>query len=136
KKLSEILGFTYSLRAPPTGSPTPATIEMVRNGSADMTGSWITITAERSEYVSFTYPYYDLGIAFVYKPEVDAGVDLMKAFAPFEPELWLMLLFALLVTVFLLWLFEGAKNDQFSRGGWGRRHRTVTRVRGGEGDAR
>lgn len=56
------------------GTATPDTIEMVRNGSADMTGSWITITSERSEYVSFTYPYFDLGLAFVYKPESDGGV--------------------------------------------------------------
>lgn len=74
QKLSEVAGFTYSLRAPPSGTATTDTIEMVRNGSADMTGSWLTITAERSEYVSFTYPYHDLGIAFVYKPESDEGV--------------------------------------------------------------
>ncbi|CAM9847215.1 unnamed protein product [Pylaiella littoralis] len=84
QKLAEVVGFTYSLRAPPSGTSTPTTIEMVRNGSADMSGSWITITAERSEYVAFTYPYYDLGLAFVYKPVVDEGLDLMKAFAPFE----------------------------------------------------
>eukprot|EP00752_Nemacystus_decipiens_P006992 g6271.t1 len=127
KKLSEVVGFTYSLSAAPAGTTTPETIELVRNGSADMTGSWITITSERSEYVSFTYPYFDLGISFVYKPEGAEGVDFWKAFAPFEPGLWFALLIALVVTVFLLWLFEGAKNDQFSRGGWGRRHRTATR---------
>eukprot|EP00903_Cladosiphon_okamuranus_P006970 g6784.t1 len=127
KKLSEVVGFTYTLSATPAGTTTPETIEMVRNGSADMTGSWITITSDRSEYVSFTYPYFDLGIAFVYKPDSDEGVDFWKAFAPFEPSLWFALFVALLVTVFLLWLFEGAKNDQFSRGGWNRRHRTATR---------
>ncbi|CAM9783735.1 unnamed protein product, partial [Ectocarpus sp. 8 AP-2014] len=127
KQLADVVGFTYSLRAPPEGTATPETIEMVRNGSADMTGSWITITSERAEYVSFTYPYFDLGIAFVYLPTIDEGVNFWKAFAPFEASLWLMLLVSLVVTVFLLWLFEGAKNDQFSRGGWGKRHRTVTR---------
>ncbi|CAM9847074.1 unnamed protein product, partial [Pylaiella littoralis] len=127
KKLAEVVGFTYSLIAPPSGTPTPTTIDMVRNGLADMTGSWITITAERSEIVAFTYPYYDLGLAFVYKPVVDEGWDLMKAFAPFEGELWLMLLASLLMTVFLLWLFEGAKNEQFSRIDLGKRRRTVTR---------
>ncbi|CAN0383864.1 unnamed protein product, partial [Ectocarpus sp. 13 AM-2016] len=66
KQLADVVGFTYSLSAPPQGTTTPETIEMVRNGSADMTGSWITITSERAEYVSFTYPYFDLGIAFVY----------------------------------------------------------------------
>lgn len=55
-------------------------------------------------------------------------VDFWKAFAPFEAELWLMLLVALILTVVLLWVFEGAKNDQFSRGGWGKRHRTIARV--------
>ena len=74
QSLSEVLEFTYSLRATPAGTVTPDTIEMVRNGSADMTGSWITITSERSEYVAFTYPYYDLSIAFVYKPTLDEDV--------------------------------------------------------------
>ena len=69
-----MLGFTYSLRAPPEDTATSETITMVRNGSADMAASWITITADRSEYVSFTYPYYDLYISFVYKPTVSDSV--------------------------------------------------------------
>lgn len=74
QRLSDALGFTYSLRAPPESTTTTETVEMVRNGSADMTGSYITITAERSEYVSFTYPYFDLGIVFVYKPGFEEEV--------------------------------------------------------------
>ena len=69
-----MLGFTYSLRAPPEGTATSETVTMVRNGSADMAAGWITITADRSEYVSFTYPYYDLYISFVYKPEASDSV--------------------------------------------------------------
>lgn len=46
-------------------------IEMVMNGSADMAASWITINKERSTNVSFTFPYYDLWVAFVYKPEAE-----------------------------------------------------------------
>lgn len=42
---------------------------MVLNGSADMAASWITINEERSKNVSFTFPYYDLGIIMVYKPQ-------------------------------------------------------------------
>ena len=74
QSLSEILGFTYSLSAMPVGTVTPETIEMVRNGSVDMTGSWITITSERAEFVGFTYPYFDLSISFVYKPTLDEDV--------------------------------------------------------------
>ena len=69
-----MLGFTYSLRAPPEDTTTSETITMVRNGSADMAASWITITADRSENVSFTYPYYDLHISFVYKPRASDPV--------------------------------------------------------------
>lgn len=47
---------------------------MVRNGTKDLAGSWITITEERCNYVSFTYPYYDVGIALVYKTVNDNGV--------------------------------------------------------------
>lgn len=57
------------MSAPAEGVGTSDTIEMVRNGTKDMAASWITITEERSGYVSFTYPYHDLGIAFVYKIE-------------------------------------------------------------------
>lgn len=74
--LSERVGFTYSLRAPPEGTSTNETIEMVVNGSADMAASWITITSKRLEYVSFTYPYYDIHNSFIYKPTIsDSASD-------------------------------------------------------------
>ena len=55
-------------------------------------------------------------------------MDLWKAFTPFEPSLWLSLLIALFGTVFLLWLYEGAKNEQFAHGNWGKRRRNMSRV--------
>lgn len=53
--------------APPAVVGTAETVTMVANGTFDMAASWITINEERSEFVSFTYPYYDLGVAFVYR---------------------------------------------------------------------
>lgn len=61
---------------------------------------------------------------------LDSQVDLLKAFTPFEAELWIALLLALSLTVFLLWLYEGAKNDQFSRGSWSKQRRSITGVSG------
>lgn len=55
---------------------------MVLNGSADMAASWITISKERSKNVSFTFPYYDLAIIMVYKPQANQVVIQSKELLP------------------------------------------------------
>lgn len=70
QSLSELLGFTYTLSAPSEDVEINETLDMVRNGSYDMAAGWITITEERAESVAFTYPYYDLGIVFVYRADL------------------------------------------------------------------
>lgn len=112
--LSLRLGFTYTLTVRNDMTKTNDVVESVADGTFDVSASWTTITAERSEYVSFSYPYFDVGIAFIYKPNAISKLDFWKVFTPFEPGLWLAILFALLTTVTLLWVFEGAKNDQFA----------------------
>lgn len=72
--------------------------------------------------------FADVSFFFFLSLFVSWQVNLWKAFAPFEVNLWLTLLIALIGTVILLWLYEGAKNDQFSEGNWGRRRRNVSRV--------
>lgn len=44
-------------------------------------------------------------------------VNLLKAFTPFEPGLWLALLFCLVLTSFLLWIFEPTENQSEDRKG-------------------
>ncbi|CAN0062906.1 unnamed protein product, partial [Choristocarpus tenellus] len=61
-----MLDFTYTIHPLGADIPTNDGIDMVANGSFDMLASWITITEERSSYVSFTYPFYDVGVRFVY----------------------------------------------------------------------
>ncbi|CAN0343626.1 unnamed protein product, partial [Discosporangium mesarthrocarpum] len=121
--LSEMLGFTYSVSVLPDDVPTTTGVELVGNGTYDMAASWITINEERSEFASFTYPYFDVGVRFVYRKALDPRVDLWKAYTPFQGTLWLAILLCLVTTVILLWLFEGAKNDQFSVGSWDMRRR-------------
>ncbi|CAM9111763.1 unnamed protein product [Choristocarpus tenellus] len=117
--LSEMLDFTYTIHPLGADIPTNDGIGMVANGSFDMLASWITITEERSSYVSFTYPFFDVGVRFVYLKNTVTKLNLFKAFTPFQVDLWLAIGGCLLITVFLMWVFEGAKNDQLTTQTWG-----------------
>lgn len=49
-------------------TPTSDIVASVADGSFDMSASWISVTAERTDIVSYSYPYFDVGVAFVHKP--------------------------------------------------------------------
>ena len=49
-------------------------------------------------------------------------------FTPFETDLWLTLLISLFGTVVLLWLFEGANDEQDAHGNCGKRRRNMSKV--------
>lgn len=45
-------------------------IAHVADGTFDIAASWTVISARRMEYVSFSYPFYDSGLSFVYRVDV------------------------------------------------------------------
>uniref|UniRef100_A0A2N9J0C8 Glutamate receptor n=1 Tax=Fagus sylvatica TaxID=28930 RepID=A0A2N9J0C8_FAGSY len=75
----------------------------------------VTILAERLQYVDFTLPYADSGLAMIVptKPE---GSPLMFT-KPFTRDMWLVTAAILMYTMLIVWFLERQSNPEFS-GPW------------------
>lgn len=74
QSLSEVLGFTYNVTVANSSVSTEEVVGYVANGEFDVAASGTTINAEQMETVSFSYPYYETGLSFVYRPGVATEV--------------------------------------------------------------
>jgi polar amino acid transport system substrate-binding protein len=93
-------------------------LDLVAAGDADLAVGPISITAERSEHVRFTQPYFPSGLGIM---ALDAGT-LLDRFAPFLTATFIAGAFALLAVLALvgmmLWLAERRVNpEQFPHTG-------------------
>ncbi|KZV50811.1 Glutamate receptor 1.1 [Dorcoceras hygrometricum] len=70
----------------------------------------ITITSNRSQYVDFTLPYTDLGVAMVGKLDVDDPWFFLK---PLDTDLWIMSGCWVIATGLVVWLVEHRDNEKF-----------------------
>lgn len=68
--LSGRLGFTYNITVVNSSVSPDRVIASVADGTFDMVASWITINSIRMDSVSFSYPYFDNDISFVYRVDV------------------------------------------------------------------
>ncbi|CAM9260924.1 unnamed protein product [Chrysoparadoxa australica] len=111
EQLGENLNFTYQLSHLDDDTPTNTVIDMMEVGTFDMAISWITINSPRWQKVSFSYPYYDLGLAFVYAKETaEVSSGIWALFDPFSPGLWLSIFVAVVAIILSLYLFEATQN--------------------------
>lgn len=120
-KIQEIEEFSFELylvKDGKYGSLDPITKRMngmigdVYRGFADLAIAVITITEERSEYVSFTTPYTGTALTFLVKrfksrnsnfAQTISDMRLMKSFSM---ELWLMCLAAFSTVAVTVWVIE------------------------------
>ncbi|KAL0369894.1 UNVERIFIED_CONTAM: putative pentatricopeptide repeat-containing protein, chloroplastic [Sesamum angustifolium] len=70
----------------------------------------ITITPNRSQYVDFSMPYTDLGVAVVAKLDVQDPWFFLR---PLRPELWIISGCFFVLMGFIVWLIEHRTNSQF-----------------------
>ena len=68
-----------------------------------------TATKERSEFVTFGWPYFDTGLVIM-KPVASGGDDLGNVFSPFDDTLWACTGLFVLTNAFFFWWFESGKN--------------------------
>ncbi|CAM9520631.1 unnamed protein product [Ascophyllum nodosum] len=115
KSLSEELGFTYNVTVASSSVTSDEVLDWVAEGTFDLVASWTTVNADRMERVSFSFPYFWTGLSFVYRYQVSEKVSWWKMFQPFENSLWVAILLCTALVFVLLWVFDGAKNVQFSR---------------------
>ncbi|XP_076315642.1 glutamate receptor ionotropic, kainate 2-like [Tachypleus tridentatus] len=109
-RLQEMLSFrfTVSLRAtygrqdPQTGSWDGIVKELMED-KADLGLGAFTINFERQQVISFTKPFFDLGLTILI-PRYNSAVqkDVFAFLSPFEPLLWAVILVALCVTSLVL----------------------------------
>ncbi|KAF5184216.1 Glutamate receptor [Thalictrum thalictroides] len=75
----------------------------------------ITILKNRSNYVEFTQPYAESGLTMVVRVKQEDKKWLFVM--PFTRNLWILLTFLFLYTMFVVWFLEHRSNPEF-RGPW------------------
>ena len=75
------------------------------NQRADMIAADLTVTSQRSEAVSFTTPYFTVGMGMLFKKR-SPEVDLFAFLSPFSTLVWLIILGSLVLIALSLFLFS------------------------------
>ncbi|CAF4078580.1 unnamed protein product [Adineta steineri] len=85
-------------------------INSVSNNQFDLFIAQTTITAKRSEKVSFSNSIFDNSLRIIIRKDLDNDVNLLLYLTPFTFHLWLTLLGACLFSTFLICLLEKQDN--------------------------
>ena len=87
------------------------------SGEADMALATLTINAQRSRVVDFTYPYAEVGIGILTAANYKE-IQLFNSdfFNPLSPQLWLVSLVTVFVVLILLWLLDKKSHEWFFKG--------------------
>lgn len=76
----------------------------------------VTIVANRSEYVDFTLPYTESGVAMVVPVRDDKSKNAWVFLKPLSWEMWLMSFCSFVFIGFLVWVLEHDVNDEINNG--------------------
>lgn len=109
-RVAEALLVDYELASIPATSPSNSMVDAVVNGTVDLALSWTTITAERVRRVSFSQPYYYLGLRFLVRAD-SVKVKLSSLARPFSTALWLLVATSVVMFAVLLHWFEGDNSE-------------------------
>ncbi|XP_059063925.1 glutamate receptor 3.2 isoform X1 [Cryptomeria japonica] len=88
-------------------------VDQVANKTFDAVVADITILSDRSEKVDFTQPYTDTGLVIMV-PIKNTKSSAWAFMKPFTLSMWLTALAFILLTAFLILLFERHENDAFT----------------------
>ncbi|GAB0496861.1 hypothetical protein MMPV_008182 [Pyropia vietnamensis] len=109
-RVAEALLVDYELSSIAATAPSNSMVDAVVNGTVDLALSWTTITAERMRRVSFSQPYYYLGLRFLVRAD-SVKVELSSLARPFSAALWLLVAASVVVFAVLLHWFEGGHSE-------------------------
>lgn len=109
-RVAEALLVDYELSSISATAPSNSMVDAVVNGTVDLALSWTTITAERVRRVSFSQPYYYLGLRFLVRAD-SVKVELSSLARPFSSALWLLVAASVVVFAVLLHWFEGDDSE-------------------------
>lgn len=112
----EALTLDVDLKFIPVTNPQGGTInyndliDLVHAGVYDAAIGDITITANRSLYVDFTFSFTDLGLATLYR-NTDANMWIFME--PLSTDLWLVSAGFFILLGFVIWILERRTNEEF-----------------------
>ncbi len=116
RDLATVLGLDYQFEE----RSFQGVLEGVADGSLNVAVAAITITAEREKLMDFSHPYHTTGlsIAVPFEPNYKIWWKVVERFLSIDFfVLMVFLLFVLLLSGFLLWLFERHRNPDMFGGG-------------------
>ena len=116
RDLATVLGLDYQFEE----RSFQGILEGVADGSLDVAVAAITITAERERYMDFSHPFHTTGlsIAVPHEPSYKIWWKVVERFLSLDFfVLMIFLLLVLLLSGFLLWLFERHRNPNMFGGG-------------------
>ncbi|KAK6158685.1 hypothetical protein DH2020_005999 [Rehmannia glutinosa] len=87
-------------------------------GNFDAVAGDVTIVANRSEYVDFTLPYTESGVAMVVPFQDDKSKNAMVFTKPLTWELWLTSFCSFVFIGFLIWILEHRRNTDLKGTFW------------------
>uniref|UniRef100_A0A7N2LR04 Glutamate receptor n=1 Tax=Quercus lobata TaxID=97700 RepID=A0A7N2LR04_QUELO len=114
-KARELLGYPLPYKLEACNCTYNDLVHLVHNKTYDAAIGDLTITAERLQYVDFTAPYIESGVAMI-APAKPVGSAFMFT-KPFTWDMWLVTSAILIYTVLIVWLLEHQSNPEFS-GSW------------------
>ena len=122
KLLSNNLGFAYDLEFvkggryggmdEKTGQWNGFIAELL-NGEADMALATLTINAQRSSVVDFSYPFAEVGIGILTAANYKQTRLFSDFFNPLSQQLWLLTLATVVLVLMLLWILDKKSHEWF-----------------------
>ncbi|CAN6449576.1 unnamed protein product [Victoria cruziana] len=88
-------------------------LHQVFHGEFDAAVADVTILAERSQYVDFTFPYTDGGLSLLVPVKDEDRQSVFVFLKPFSRGLWLMTAAFFLLIAAVVWVLEHRRNHEF-----------------------
>jgi ABC-type amino acid transport substrate-binding protein len=108
--LREKMNFIPNITSTPSNTPYTKLILAVTNGDYDILIGDVTVTAQRTEIVSFSTSIFDNSLSVIIRKPVSADVDLFSYLKPFSGRLWIGILAATVYASLFICLLERRVN--------------------------
>lgn len=111
--LVENMGFIPEITIVPASQTYNSLIDAVVDNVYDVVVADVTVTAARSERVSFSNSIYDNSLRVIVRQNLIPSATLLAFLSPLSLQLWLVLFLAMIFASLLICLFERESNEEF-----------------------
>ncbi|CAF1249667.1 unnamed protein product [Adineta ricciae] len=109
--LRDRMGFVADVQLVPSSLSYSGLVQAVANGDYDIAVGDITVTSARRELAAFSNSISDNSMRILIRKTATVPVDLLSYLKPFSPNLWLLVLTAMVFASIILCIFERKDNE-------------------------